>query len=537
MCPQREDAPLEVQLVTDVKNCRSCGWFWDGILPYGPYPSFDWQEQFPARFREVHEQIMINHSFRLMDVQATGSKPVEPAIMHGCRKAPIMTIGINPNLTSYFPSTTGARWAYPSLSDPMNYAYYYRFQTIYQESFDLEFIRESIVSGTEIVAERDGWLTAVRRCTNHRWLELSLRYADEENERKLEVAWTPEARYVVLVERREPEKGVLSFRQGDILAAKLAMPETANVPLNKNSTGYYQRFIPVLQKLSQYIKEHLGDDSETGTTASEIVLRIGEDVSQNDMVACASPGWSDVYDIPRDVIAGKCVHDKAFAISQIIQSRPAVLVIVGGSAMEMFGASFKNWIDVDYEGREIFQLLKETCTRKKYLAIEIGSYSLKTRLIICPHFSYPENFRNQARFSTVAWTAFQADFAQDVAILARENRMSDKIYNEITAVAIDGGADPIRSEISTAAWGVIMAYYCDPYQMIADALIEEYGLTIAYNPETGHLERSQGQCNFCTNELWNFTGQGCLYNKGQSPRYEPGYLENIVQQVLRGKVR
>lgn len=549
MCPQSETLPLEVQLVADVKNCRSCQWFWGGVLPYGPYPSFDWQERFPAKFRETHEQKTNMHSFRLMNVNAGGCKAVDPAIMHGCRKAPIMTIGINPNLTSYFPGSTGARWAYPCFEDIANYAYYYRFQTIYQESFDLDFIREHTVKSSEIIAEKDGWLTGVRRCLNHRWLEFTLRYKDEDSERHLEVAWTPESRYVIVVERRDPAKDSPSFRKGDIIAAKLAIPTIGETPINKNSTGYYQRFIPVLEKMSQFFQKKFTGELATSGGDGKVVLRIGEDVSQNDMVACASPGWGSTsnihstettendnkYDIPTIVIAGKCVHDKAYAISQIIQSRPAVLVIVGGSTMDMFGTYFKDWIDIDYKDKEIFQLLKETCTRKKYLTIDTGGYSLKTRLIICPHFSYFDNFKNQARFSPEAWLAFLKDFPQDALALARNKRISDKKYNDITAVAIDGPDDELRDEISAAAWGVIMAYYYDPNQMIADALIEECGTTITYNPGTGHLERTEGPCNFCTNTLWDFTGQGCPYGKGQANSYEPGYLKSIVQQVLQGK--
>jgi hypothetical protein len=50
--------------------------------------------------------------------------------MDGCRKAPIMTIGINPNLTAFAPGRAGASWCYPDFSDASGgdaatkYAYY-----------------------------------------------------------------------------------------------------------------------------------------------------------------------------------------------------------------------------------------------------------------------------------------------------------------------------------------------------------------------------------------------------------------------------
>ena len=67
-------------------------------------------------------------------------------VMDGCRKAPIMTIGINPNLTAFAPGRTGAAWCYPSFSSAdssdtwTKYAYYYRYRSVYQEHFDLKFI-------------------------------------------------------------------------------------------------------------------------------------------------------------------------------------------------------------------------------------------------------------------------------------------------------------------------------------------------------------------------------------------------------------
>ena len=37
-----------------------------------------------------------------VDAVSAGKKFVEPAILRGCRKAPVMTVGINPNLSAYF---------------------------------------------------------------------------------------------------------------------------------------------------------------------------------------------------------------------------------------------------------------------------------------------------------------------------------------------------------------------------------------------------------------------------------------------------
>ena len=66
----------------------------------------------------------------------------DPAILAGCRKAPIMTVGINPNLTAVAPGRQGAEWAYPSFigSDADRLARYasdYRYRTVFQERLTL----------------------------------------------------------------------------------------------------------------------------------------------------------------------------------------------------------------------------------------------------------------------------------------------------------------------------------------------------------------------------------------------------------------
>jgi len=106
--------PIELKLVSDVKACRACGWFWKGALPYGPYPAYDFATPFPPEVAAPDPQ---STGFVPMTpwltARTTGARPVEPGVMHGCRKAPIMTLGINPNMTAWFPYTSGARWVYP----------------------------------------------------------------------------------------------------------------------------------------------------------------------------------------------------------------------------------------------------------------------------------------------------------------------------------------------------------------------------------------------------------------------------------------
>src|ERR1700709_640105 len=105
--------PMEVALAETAKGCRTCNWFWKGTKPYGPYPSYDWTTDFPPEVVRNEKQ-----SATLADPQPwlggklIGSGFQDPGVMHGCRKAPIMTIGINPNMTAWFPYSSSAGWIY-----------------------------------------------------------------------------------------------------------------------------------------------------------------------------------------------------------------------------------------------------------------------------------------------------------------------------------------------------------------------------------------------------------------------------------------
>ena len=529
--------PLEVELVRAVRQCRTCQWFWGGIPPYGHFPLYDWKEEFPEQIRNQRQTTNLVVHEPALRGSCVGTGQVDPGIMHGCRKAPIMTIGINPNMTAYFPSSKGARWAYPAFSSDASYAYYYRHHNVYQESLDLDLIESRIIRGTELKARADGWLSGTRRSADHRWVELEIIYQDESEPTIVEVAWTPETRFVVLVEADpQPDRqGPPRFRKGATIGGKIAELETSDTQIFENSAEYYQRFVYVLERF----KELVGGPLATAD------LSISEDVAQHDMVACASPGWSSQYDIPRDRIAANCVSHHGYLVSQVIQTRPSVIVVVGGSAMEMFAQPFGRFIDgLNYateadpneNGRpipvEIYHLFKETVEREVFLNIQVDGYELRTRIVVCPHFSYADNFLQQSRFSAEAWSAFQTDFSTDAATLADAGRVRPNTWNDIVPIRVDGDDDPIKEQISSAGWSVILAYHYDPIEMLADVLRQELDAgRLAYDPAVKRLERAAGSCRFCVNTEWSFT-EGCAYGKDSEDPPAPDELERVVRTVL-----
>lgn len=531
------DLPLEVKLVKAVRSCRTCQWFWGGTPPYGNFPLFDWNEDFPE---EIRSQKQTTEQIRktLLTGKACGQGQIDPGIMHGCRKAPIMTIGINPNMTAYFPSSVGAQWSYPKFNNDAKYAYYYRHHNVYQESLDINFIRENIVSGTEIIAQYDGWLISSRRSSDHRWMLLTIQYIGIQKPIEIEVAWSHDNRFVVVVNQNPKMLPTqLSFKRGEIIGGKIFGLEKDNIQIYENSTGYYQRYVHVLERF----KKIVGGELENAP------LSISEDVAQHDLIACASPGWSSAYDIPTEKIAKNCVTNNAWLISQLIQTKPAVIVIVGSSSLEMFaqvlGAYFKDFnfqqIVVDNNGRstivlkETYQLLKETTDREIYMHIKFDNFELKSRIVLSPHFSYASNFEEHSRLSSTAWNAFMVDFSEDAKILIDERRIQENTFNDFVPIRLFGKNDPIKEKLSSSSWNVLMAYYFDPLNMLADVLHQEFKAgRIEFDSSINRLKRANGGCKFCVNSLWSFP-EGCPYNKHIETSPETDYLEGVVRQITQ----
>ena len=529
------NVPLEVKLVSDVRTCRTCKWFWGGIPPYGNFPRFDWKEDFPKEIRDQKQTTEWIQPTPILKGTACGQGQIDPGIMHGCRKAPIMTIGINPNMTSYFPSDAGARWSYPNFSKDARYAYYYRHHNVYQESLDPEFIKSNIKEGTKIIAEKDGWLLSAHRSSDHRWALLTYQYVDEDKPRQEEVSWTDDLRFVVFARRsKNMDSKSPGFTKGEIIGAKIENLSANDVQVFKNATGYYQRYVFVLERFKE----------KMGKPYSSADLSISEDVAQHDMIACASPGWSEAYDIPRDRITHNCVIDHGYLISQLVQSKPAVIVIVGGSVMSMFSQAFAPFLDdfyydasgEDQGGREIketYQLLKETVSRTHYLHVKIGDYVLKSRIVVSPHFSYGDNFRPHCRLSADAWKAFRGDFATDAKIIDEKGLRQSNTWNDFVPILIEGVDDAIKEELSSAAWNVLMAYFYDPIDMLADVLEQEIeACRMGFDYKIQRLKRADEGCHFCVNDLWKFP-EGCPYDKEKVPSPSAEELERIVSKITQ----
>lgn len=118
--------PTEVELVYEVMPCQnmrvgqeppasahSCAYF----RKWGTYHAYDYVvDDAPAGPGIIHPARYVDRRYLL------------PELLSGCRKAPIMAVGINPNLPAWWSSRR--RSMYPDFDDYQQYAHYFRYRAV-----------------------------------------------------------------------------------------------------------------------------------------------------------------------------------------------------------------------------------------------------------------------------------------------------------------------------------------------------------------------------------------------------------------------
>jgi len=543
--PKPSTDPLEIELVYNIRPCGTCNFFWPedaAAQPYGPYPSYDFDSNYPK------ERAREKNATSFVWIEGTTRPPSFPdgEVMDGCRKAPIMTIGINPNLTAFGPGRTGASWCYPSFSSAggtdswTKYAYYYRYRSIYQEHFALKFSEEFLLAQGQIKAPMAGTMKEFLRPDDSPAFEIRVQYDGEAQPSAIHIPGKlGEPQWVVLVDKGE------RFAAGALLAAQLKVPAGRKTPVYGQPITYYTQMLPVLTDFEAYLKKkgHAGAQ-----------LRVGEDVGQVDMVACASPHWGPQWlggtSQSVNTIVNKCVHKNAWAMKQLLQTQPAILFLVGQSSWTMFHRSFGHLVTahpsipaVPADGP--YTLLRHTvdhdCRIEFQTKVGDEAYRLSTRLVITPHFSYNENFAPQFRLSQDAWKSFARKHAAAAKFLRTDPRFlfQDKPGAYVSA-GIPKGAKAVLAELKTkfadAAQALQPCFY-DAHAEMAKVLRQLYdsgslSWSVGKGPSgRGYLSRTSGPCQFCDNSHWKFP-QGCPYDKPKEKQYPTGFLNEVAKRPV-----
>jgi len=115
--------PTEVELAIELMPCQAervaqepgfaphpCAYF----RKWGTYHTFDYEQPGPPKQGTVTQADYV------------GRAPLLPEMLTGCRKAPIMAVGINPNLPGWWPLTRGS--LNPLFDELRQYAHYFRYR-------------------------------------------------------------------------------------------------------------------------------------------------------------------------------------------------------------------------------------------------------------------------------------------------------------------------------------------------------------------------------------------------------------------------
>ena len=501
---KKEKLADEVRLAWEVMTCLGlrttydrpdspCHWFSE---QYGPYPAFSPVNADSDGIGRLNGVLRTDRrsTFR---ARSKGKRFNVPEILSGCRKAPIMSIGINPNLTSYQYGINGSTWCYPYFEDLSAYAKHFRYRTVNQERFVLDFIRDHLDPKTCTTARADGKITGMT--FQNDVLSLSIHYTDG----FAETLRLPADR-MLMFDTRDPYPGDAprnAFKKGDIIAGKSIIPEDAETDIIREPVGYYRRF----QKMIETFKQ-LGDER---LRASDV--RLGEDACMGDMVSCASPGWNAYFpDEVREGVISECVHRRRHFSRQVIQSRPAVIVFSGQASFQMFADVFPCETAPTVDARlSVYELLTACVETPYLLEFSDGDVRFTSRIVFSPHFSYPDSFDAGCRFSTEAWADFEKQHPQDAALLGRKKR---SVYSGVF-VDVNPDKAPYNTELSAEGKAAIELRYIDPIDAVAKVMLQEYdGNRLSLDADGKHLLRTDGPCRFCNNELFEIE-QGCLYDK------------------------
>jgi hypothetical protein len=546
--PMKTDAPLEIALALNVSQCGTCAFFWPPRptdQPYGPYTAYT----APPAAAQGNDPAPNVDTFEWIEAVSTAASFPDPAILAGCRKAPIMTVGINPNLTAVAPGRTGAAWAYPSFlgrdADQFaRYAAYYRYRTVFQERLDLDAIRDFLDPDSHVVAPRPGVVTdRTQRTSSSASYDLVVRYDGDNHDTTIPLHGAPGgAQWVLLFDVHGRRS---HFKTGDTLAAKLLFPPGETVDVHRQRVGYYEQFVPVLRSFDTFLRTK-GFKGEP--------LRMGEDVSQIDMVACASPRWTPDYlggtAASEATVIHNCVQDNGWAISQIVQSQPAVIYLVGQSSYTMFDQAFGAHITrtppLPHDPADgAFTLMRATtdpdhpCHLEFTTTIDGIRYELRSRLVVSPHFSYPTNFVPQIRLAKSTWADLEKSHADAVTLLEHDQRVSLTVpdnphqYVVMSLTHPDQMLAAVR-HIDAPAAAILQAGYYNPHHLLATVLEDLYAHGRLTHTTTGDrqvLTRSQGGCQFCVNDHWTFP-QGCPYGKPEESQPPAGYLAAVTKRLM-----
>ncbi len=137
--------PVEVELALQVLPCQAMHRAYsEGGQPHacahfaewGKFHSYDYKDDGAPTVPGIIHPVIYG-----------GKRPTVPEILSGCRKAPILAVGINPNLPGWYPTQRNA--IHPYFDDYLQYAHYFRWRAMDKMRIPLDEYRQLAGNGQD----------------------------------------------------------------------------------------------------------------------------------------------------------------------------------------------------------------------------------------------------------------------------------------------------------------------------------------------------------------------------------------------------
>jgi len=511
--------PLEISLVFDVFECKSCKYFWpyqNDVNTFGILPCFDYEENYPQSAQQNHgASIDLSINARL----CSGQFP-KPSILSGCRKAPLMILDVNPRLSRPEDRFDNACQVFPFFSseqdtcDLFKYAYYHRYRIPGNDYIDLPTTHNAVQEHC-IYAEKTGIVNNITFNANAHQITIELKYIDG-NDQKLNLTWAAhESCYQVFVSVAE------EFSAGTLLAAQYAYKTNEKVVLHSFDQHKNMHVNHILFKINSFLHHQKFEHAH---------LQPGEDVSFINLAACASPEWdADLFQDSTNPVMRNCVYENAWVLQQIAQSKPAVLMLNGETAFKLFCDAFGEYVHPfipAFPADRAFRLFQQTCDLNKPYYFEYNGviedkfYQFNSRIVVLPNLIENDAFIPQIRISERNWERLMLQSPQVIEYLndATDAHIipPEQEYDFFKIIFTDSAAHVLGDirRLDKTAHQLLLEYFYQPIQMITAVLKQEFAMgNLSCSDGTAkHFDRTDGDCIYCSNRYWSFP-QGCPYGK------------------------
>jgi hypothetical protein len=328
--------PTEVELIYEVMPCNAmrtsqeptatphpCAYFRE----WGTYHSYDYREDGPPPQPGVlHESVYL------------GRAPLVPEVLSGCRKAPIVSVGINPNLPGWWRSRHGS--LNPLFDDYKQFAHYFRYRAVSKlELPDSDYEQFGGGAHDRPLLRRDGDVVASE-------FELDVP-ADAAEQRSIRAELQPQRMY-------EAYQALLGSLADEM-----------------NWQGH-----------SLTVGEDLAYGNMVACPSARWTTRPANDPLLPIMTRAERRG-----------IVAECFRERKYFLRQLFQTLPSVLMIFSQSTANAFiGEMQSRFVEGNPQPGDRLDDLMERTIRMEYGQLQDGT-TLSTRVIFAPHITgNPQDF-------------------------------------------------------------------------------------------------------------------------------------------------